>query len=292
MRSRWLAVGLVALVGTGTLALVAAAQVVNKARVGVRGRIETRGYSRSLYVVFTSPEDYAAGCCTDADSGEWNGPRYQASGNRSLGGTSRIGWRAVFERGPSSAAAAAHAGLVHPWPQTGTATIPVRHTTAGKTVGKLPGAVVFTHAPETATAQTEGALAFPLCPGLFAVADFITLEPSTDSTGGVAGEYQVDGMLASAWNDRQLGFAIVGVSLDGYLKIGKLSAVAKKGIVTGRLTDCRGAPMPGATIKAGRTTAKTNAAGNYRLREPRGPAKTFLLTATAGGQTASRRVSK
>jgi hypothetical protein len=87
----------------------AVGEVTNRAQVGVAGRNDTRGFSPALYVVFTSPAAYRGGCCTDVDSGEWLGPRYQASGNASLSGDSSIDWRATFDRRSTSAPAAATA---------------------------------------------------------------------------------------------------------------------------------------------------------------------------------------
>jgi hypothetical protein len=267
-------------------ALGAATRVTNRAQVGVPGRNATRGYSPSLYVVFASPADYGAGCCTDVDSGEWDGPRYEASGNPSLGGTATIAWRAVFDDGATSVETAARAALVQRWPDVGVASASVPHATAGVTVGRIPAFALFTHSPASGSAQDEDALAFPLCRGLFVVADLSALQPFTDTTGGVAGQYTVNGTLASTYNDEQLRAALAGVSLDGYLRIGKLAAAVRGGVVTGRLTDCRSEPMPSARIRAGRSTSRTRADGRFTIRAPAGKGRTFAVTASAGGSIA------
>lgn len=278
--------GTIVLAGAAACALTAvpaaSAQVTNRAQVGVPGRNDTKGYSPNLYVVFESPADYRAGCCTDSDSGEWLGPKYQAGGNASLSGDSSIDWRATFDRSSKSAAAAATAALVQKWPQLDQRAMAVPHVVHGTNVGTIDGTAIVTRSPAE-PAQFEAVLGFPLCRGLFVAAGFALLKPFTDSTGGVAGQYMVNGVLASTWNRQQTDASLQGVRLDGYLPAASLTAHASGRVVTGVLRDCVQHPMPGVRVRAGGRSGVTNSAGAYRIVVKR--AGTVRAVASAGGRT-------
>jgi hypothetical protein len=278
----------VKLAGVAILLLVfaaaAAAGVTGRAQVGVSGRNDTRGYSPALWVYLDSPQSYRKGCCTDVDSGEWLGPRFQASDNPSLAGDSSIGWRAVFDRRAGSAASVARANLVQRWPTAATESIAVPHLVGKAKVGTLAGSAILTTAPGT-SAQVEGALAFPLCPGLHVVATFGALKPFAGPTG-TGGMYQVNGVDAPTWNRQQVDAALHGVSLVGYLPVKSVTAARAGGTIAGRVTDCVGHPMPGVTVSAGGAHAKTDSTGRYRLSA----AGAVSVVVNAGGATASHRV--
>jgi hypothetical protein len=266
-------------------AAAAAAGVTGRVQVGVAGRNETRGYAAALWVHLDSPPTYRKGCCTDADSGEWVGPRYQGSDDGTLTGDSSIEWRAVFDRRAGSAVAVARANLVQRWPTVATEAVTVPHVVGKLKVGTLAGTAIVTNAPATSSAQVEGAVVFPLCPGLRVVADVDALKPFTGPTG-TGGRYEVDGVDAPTWNRQQVESALHGVSLVGYLPVKRITAARAGGAITGRVTDCVAHPMPGVTVSAGRAHAKTDAAGGYELAA----AGAVSVVVRAGGATASRRV--
>jgi hypothetical protein len=266
-------------------AAAAAAGVTGRARVGIAGRNDTRGYSAALWVNLDSPQTYRKGCCTDVDSGEWLGPRYQASDNASLAGDSSIAWRAVFDRRGGSAVAVARANLVQRWPTASTESITVPHLVGTLKVGTLAGTAIVTKAPASSSAQVEGALAFPLCPGLHVVANFDALKPFAGPTG-TGGMYEVNGVDAATWNRQQVESALHGVSLVGYLPVGHVTAARAGGAIAGRVTDCVGHPMPGVTVRAGSAHAKADGAGRYRLAA----AGAVSVVVSAGGTTASHHV--
>jgi hypothetical protein len=270
---------------------LALAGVVDRAQVGLQGRNETRGFSPSLYVVLASPPDYARGCCYDSDSGEWNGPRYQAQQRADLGGTSTIDWSVAFARA-SSAEAAARAALVQAWPDVQAGQAVVSHTIAGSSVGTIAGFYVITRA-RGESAQHEAAVAFPISHGVVAVARFFAKEPFTDTTGGVAGSYVVNGVLASTWNREQITSALQGVSLDGSLPPARVTARATGRAVRGTVTDAFLHPVAGATATLERRTragwrpsghARTSATGAFALRAAK--RGTYRVSAALAGSVA------
>lgn len=280
----------IALAVCAAFAAGAGAQVTNRAQVGVSGRNDTKGYSPSLYIVFASPSAYRSGCCTDTDSGEWLGPKYQASGNPSLSGDSKIAWAGVFDRRPKSATAAANAALVQKWPQVSQKPMSVPHVVRGTTVGTIPGVAVLTRSPAE-PAQHEAALGFPLCRGFYVATEFDLLAPFTDSTGGVAGQYMVNGTLASTWNRQQADAAVAGVRLEGYLPAASLTARRKGNAVVGVLRDCAHHPMPGVRVRIGAASATTGPDGSFVVRRKcaRGRCPS-VVKVSAGGATVRARV--
>jgi hypothetical protein len=289
-RVRVIALGALAACAVFALPLAAGAQVTNRAQVGVSGRNDTKGYAPSLAIVFASPADYGAGCCLDSDSGEWKGPRYAAT-KASVSGDSTIDWRAVFTRASASAQAAAKANLVHDWPQAATASLAVPHTVRGAKVGTIPGYLLTTKAPGNGAAQTEVALAFPLCKGLFVVADFSLLAPQQDPDG-LGGTFLVNGQSASSWNAAQAAAAVQGVSVDGNLPPGRIVAHASGRRIAGVARDCIGQPLAGLVVHAvpGRATARTSSSGAFSVAVAK--AGSYRVTAVLGGVAASSKPVK
>jgi hypothetical protein len=265
------------------VSLAADAQVTNRAVVGVSGRNDTKGYAASLAVVFASPAAYDVGCCVDVDSGSWKGPHYQAT-KASTGGDSSLDWRAVFTH-TSSSQAAAQANLTQHWPQLSTGSFAVPHTVHGTNVGTIPGFTLTTRSPGF-NAQFETALAFPLCRGLFVVADFQTLAPQQDPDG-LGGTYVVSGQSASAWNSAQITTAVQGVSVDGNLPPGNVVAHASGRRIAGVARDCIGQPLAGLTVRAvpGGASARTSATGSFSVTVRKAGA--YRISAALGGVVAS-----
>jgi len=282
--------GLLTVLATAILVADAGAGVVNRAAVGVSGRNDTKGYSPALAVVFSSPPDYVVDCCVDSDSGTWKGPPYASTSNANLGGDSKISWRAVFTRTAQTAGAAARANLVQNWPEVSTTTAAVPHTVAGRRVGSIPAFVLATRSPGFG-AQVEVALAFPLCPGLQVVADFDLLSPQQDGDG-LGGQYLVQNQVASAWNEAQAEAALAGVSLDGNLPPGKVTARRAGRRVVGKARDCRGHPLVGVPVRlvpGGRST-RTSATGTFALPAPKQHGR-YRVTVSLAGRAASARVT-
>jgi hypothetical protein len=280
---------LLTIVAAGVLVAGAGAGVVNRAPVGVSGRNDTRGYSPALSIVFASPPAYAVKCCVDNDSGDWKGPRYQASDNPSLGGDSSINWSATFTRSASSSEQAARAHLVQDWADVSTASLPVPHTIAGRRVGSISGFALTTKGPGQ-SAQVEATLAFPLCRGLFVVTDFVLLAPYEDPTGG-GGTFTVDGQLASTWNLAQAATSMQGVSVDGNLPPGRVVAHVAGRRIVGTARDCRGGPLVGVRVRLtpGGASARTNGAGAFAIPVRR-PGR-YRVTATLAGTSVSKTIS-
>jgi hypothetical protein len=276
---------LVIVAGLATAA-VAAAGVVGGAQVGVPGRNETRGYSPALSVVLASPAAYRKGCCTDVDSGQWLGPRYQASDNPSLNGPSSIDWSVHFDTADSSALAAVKANLVHSYPVAKTLAVAVPHLIGKVRVDTIAGTAATTTAPGTASAQVEGGIAFRLCRGLFAVADFDLLKPYAEQTG-TGGTFTVEQTGAKEWNASQLLAALHGVSLAGYLPVTHVAARSSGTDISGVVTDCAASPMPGVRVRVGTHTVVTDAHGAYRAP---GASGTDVVV-TAGGATVHARAA-
>jgi len=279
MRLRFVLPGLLVLAVAAAPAL---AKVKNHVQVGVQGRNDTRGYSSQLYVDVTSPSPYDAGCCTDSDSGEWNGPPYAAAQKADLGGTSNIVWSVVFTRRASSAGKAAHDRLIHHWPSEPAAAMGVPLVSKGWRVATIPAVAWVTEEPGANSAQVEGAIGFPLCAGVYAVADFTAEKPDANTTNGVYGDYQIENGRPSDWNRSAVVESLKGVVLDGYLPPRRLTASGAKGAVSGRLTDCGGHAMPYATVSVGPNIVHTSTSGAYRVKLRPG---TYTVVARVGGYT-------
>lgn len=258
--------------------------ILDRAQVGVGGRNATHGYSPQLYVDFRSPEGYdRRSCCLDGDGGAWGGPRYQSSNKASLSGDSTIGWGATFETKSRTNAEAVHSFMIQDgWAETAPFALEVPHIVHGRKIGTIAALAVLRRSPQGAAYR--GQLVFPLCRGTYVHAIFAALKPLSDSTG-LGDQFTINGTLASTWNEQHLRLALAGVSLDGYLRAGRVTARASGRLVTGVLTDCAGHPVPGVTVHAGAARAKTDAAGRYKLRLSR-PGN-YRVVATTGAATVS-----
>jgi hypothetical protein len=253
-------------------------RVTNRVVVGLPGRNDTKGYSKTLFVDLASPPPYGKGCCVDVDSGEWTGPDYAAELKPDLGGKASIAWRVVFDRRPRTAIDAIRAHLVQGWPAEPFKPTAVPHivkTARGiRRVGTIPAEIGITHEPGSNAAQVEAAVAFPLCRGTYAVADFDLLEPEADTTNGVYGRYLIKGAVPSAWNRAAAVVAVQGVSVDGLLPAASIKlhpAVKVAGAppvprtVRGAVLDCRGHVMPGVRVRIGRYSGVTDAGGDFSI---------------------------
>jgi hypothetical protein len=279
-------------------ARISSSGVTNRVVVGLPGRNDTKGYSKALFVDFASPPPYGKGCCTDVDSGEWTGPEYAAEHKPDLGGKASIAWRTVFDRRPRTAIDAIRTNLVHNWPAEAFKPTAVPHivkTAKGvRRVGTIPAEIGITHEPGSNAAQVEAAVAFPLCRGIYVVADFDLLKPDADTTNGVYGNYLIKGAVPSAWNRAAAVAAIQGVSVDGLLPAASIKlrptikvvgAPPVPRTVNGTVLDCRGHVMPGVRVRIGRYSGSTNAGGEFSIvvREQ----GRYHAVATAAGGTAT-----
>ncbi len=275
--------GLTALAAV-VLAAGASAEVTQRAQVGVSGRNATHGYPAALYVVVKSPPDYQADCCSyDGDGGTWIGPPYRAENKPTFGGDTKLGWGAYFDTKASGPEDAARRSFVFKgWSDVSKDAIDVPHTVRGRQVGAIPGIAVIARSRGSSSSAFEGAVGFPLCPGLHVAVYFSSSTPLTDGTG-IYGKYLVNGTVVSTWNLQQLETALAGVSLDGNLPAGKVTARASGRVVSGSVTDCVGHPMPSVSVRGGGGATKTTTSGSYRLRVKHGGL--VRVTAAGGGRT-------
>lgn len=271
---------LVAVVATAS----ASAEVTQRAQVGVSGRNATHGYPAALYVVVKSPPDYQADCCSyDGDGASWKGPPYGAVKKPSFGGDTELGWSAHFDTKASNAENADRESFTFKsWPDVSKDSIDVTHTVHGRQVGTIPGVAVIARSPGSTSAAYEGAVGFPLCRGLFVAVYFSTTKPLNDDTG-IYGKYLVKGTVISTWNLQQVQTALTGVSLDGNLPAGKITAHARGRVVSGVVTDCVGDRMPGVIVRGAGTSTRTGVGGAYRFAARR--AGVFRIVAVGGGRT-------
>lgn len=235
-----------------------------------------KGYSVALFIVAESPAEYSRGTGGDADSGEWTGPRYQASGNPSLGGNATMDWHVNIEFDTADPSEAIRQNLVHDWPQTESGTVAVPHVAGGRSLGTIPAPWSLTRSTFRGPndAQYEGSLAIQICGGL-AVPGFSTLQPSSDDAGGAAGRYVINGTAPTAWNRQKVLESINRVRIEGPLPIARLTAGAAGRRVTGTARDCHSRPSIGTPVtlqrRTGRTwrrvgTARVAANGSFSLR--------------------------
>ena len=274
---RRVAVAFAALAGTLVVAAVALAAV--EARVSVRGAEGnlTAHYSPSLMVYVRSPEEYRLGCCTDSNSGEWLGPRYQATGLASLGADATIDWSVGVTKEPDTRKAIID-NLTHDWPVVQEGTRDVEHLVGGRVAGTIPAVWVLTRSTFYGAddADYESAIAFQIC-GTAALAKFAMLKPSGDSAGGSMGygEFRINGQKPTDWNRQQGLTTVQNVRLEGNLPTGRVAARASGRRVTGTVRDCNAHAVGGASVqlqrKVGRRWARvaggaTSATGAFSLR--------------------------
>jgi Carboxypeptidase regulatory-like domain len=269
--------------------LALAAGETDRVQVGGPGRALTRGFSPATFVEVSAPSDYAR-VDFDGDGGTWKGPAYRAEGKQDLGGDAKVEWEVVFDREPTSAEAAARAHLGHGWTSVDSGPLAVPHLIGGRSVGRLSAFYVITRGPAD-SAQHEATLGIPLSRGVFAVARFSFLDPSSDSAGGGYGAYVVDGStLASTWNRQQAALALRRVAVDGSLPPALVTTVRSGRVVGGAVRDRFAQPVAGARVTLERRagpgwrrvgTTRTSLSGAYSVRARlRG---TYRVTAVLGG---------
>ena len=238
----------------------------------------TDHYSPALAIVAVSPPEYSRGCCYDSNGGEWTGPRYQATGNASLGGNSKYDWSVGVAVRAGATRAALVANLTHDWPVVSEGRQAIRHRVGGRAAGTIGGYWILTRSPSSGAddARMEAAVGLPLCDGNTAYAKFSLLLPSGDSAGGNAGfgEYLINGKRPTVWNAEKAMQAIRGIRLEGNRPATRTTAVVRGRRITGRVLDCTAHPLAGLAVelqlRAGgswRTvsSARTGAGGAYAL---------------------------
>lgn len=278
----------------GCLLLPAAtAATKDRVQVGRPGQNATAGFPLGLYTSVTTLPSYRPLGRFDGESRNWQGPAYSAA---SLGGRSTLDWQVTFVRGGSAAAAARGALGGRRWPVAERPRVRIAHRIGTRVVGRIPAAALLTKAPGDNNAQYESVLAFPLCSGLFATAQFSLLSPGSVYASDPSDVFLVDGVPARTWNRDQAVLALSQVALEGYLPAGRVTARASGRNVSGTVRDCRGDPMAGIDVRllSGRTpVARTKAAadGSYRLAA-RGPGAyrvEVALVVTGKGGSGTRR---
>jgi hypothetical protein len=254
---------------------LALAQVTN--RYQVASDPEGKGYPASLAVVIASPPDYVLDYVGRlANDAQWKGPRYQATGNASLGGEAALGWSASIEKKPSNRQTIID-GLVQDWMVVQEGSEPIERRVAGKSVGTLPGTWVLTQGSVMAgEARYEAGLVFPLC-GRTAHVWISALTPASDSAGGAMGfgEYRMaNGQAPTIWNREQVLATIRGISVEGSMPAGRITAARRGGTIGGRITDCNRHAVAAVAVRLERLVGKrwqtavrgkTKADGSYAL---------------------------
>ena len=251
--------------------LPAAAQTIDRVRVAEAGAPLTSGFARTVFVTLAPPPEYSR-----AAAGRWVGPRYQATGDGTVGGPTSLSWTLRFGEG-GDPAAAANALLTHGWPLDIRGGVSVPHVVRGRTVGTILGRYVLTRAPGADSARYEATVAFPLAPRVLALLRLEAAEPESESAGD-AGRYLVNGAVPVAvWNRGQTLWALTAVRVEGSLQPTRVSAQAAGGasVVRGAVADAFRHPVAGARVQLQRrdggrwsrvAATRTNAAGRYRIR--------------------------
>jgi hypothetical protein len=288
---------LLAVLAAAVAVPLALAQTIDNVVVGASGRNSTHGFSPSLYVQVMVENEYTK-TSFDGDSGSWVGPPYRSTKNPKLGGTAKAGWAIYFDKGISvEQAMAKH--FIHGWAPFSAATILIPHVVGSTRVAEIKGSYLLTKGPGDSNTQFEGVLSFPLCRGVVTSARFSLLEPFS-ITDGLGGQFRVIEQIgdkdALSWNRDAAALAPAYVALKGFLPAAHVTAEyssANPLIITGVVTDCSGARMPGAPVHVGngkgRVQARAGRGGGYllRLKKP----GIYVVVAQAGGGTArSRRV--
>ena len=263
-----------------TAALVAApvvwAEVIDRYKVA--SDPDARGYPASLEVVLPSPPDYARRSKGRlGNDGTWQGPRYQATGRPSLGGSATIDWSAGIEVYAATRASII-ANLVHDWEPISGGTKLIERRVAGRRVGLIKAVWVLTQGTKMAgEARYEAGVVIALC-GRTARIHFAALTPSGDSAGGAMGygDYLIEGAPPTSWNREQLLSAIFKVRVDGNLPAKRITAARRPNQIAGTVTDCNRHPLAGQGVVLERrsgsawkrvASGKTSATGVYFLRQ-------------------------
>lgn len=270
----------VVVVGVGALVATPLVLAAAQGRVLVRG-LEgnpTDHYSSTLAVAVVSPAEYKRGCCHDSNGGEWTGPRYEATGRPSLGGTSSIDWSVGVAVKGGATRAALIAKLTHDWPVVSEGRQAVPHRVGGRSAGTIGGYWILTRSTFSGAddSRMEAALGIPLCDGNTVYTKFSLLLPSGNSAGGAIGfgDYVINGMRPTDWNAAKAMQSIRGVRLEGNRPGARVTAVRRGAAIAGVVSDCNRHPLAGQAVvlerktgSAWRTagTGKTGAAGTYSL---------------------------
>lgn len=285
------------LLGVGAMCLLflpaASAATTDRVQVGRPGQNATPGFPLALFVTVATLPDYDAVGRFDGASRRWQGPDYRAS---NLGGKAEIDWNVTFAAAGSAAAVATKA-LAEGWPVAERPEVRIRHLVGGRQVGSIPAAALLTKGPGGNNAQFESVVAFPLCRGVFAAAEFAVLTPGSDYSASPSDAILVGGSVpARQWNHDRALAALNQVALEGHLPPGRVTARATGRLVRGTVRDCRGHPMAGIGVRLlrGRATvarARVAADGTYRLVAP-GPGtyrvSTVGITVTGKGGSGTR----
>ena len=246
-----------------------AAAGLGLARAQVEDRITLRGqsgnptdhYSPALAIVAVSPPEYERGCCYDSNGGEWTGPRYQATGQPSLGANSSYDWSVGVAVREGGTRAALIANLVQDWPVVSEGRQQVKHRVGGRAVGTVGGYWVLTRSPFGGAddARMEAAVGFSLCDGNTAYARFSLLIPSGDSAGGSTGfgEYLINGKSPTVWNAEKGMQSIRGIRFEGNLSARQVTAAARGRRVSGRVADCHKNGLAGLAVQLQQRTGSS-----------------------------------
>lgn len=261
---------------------LAAAGETDRVQVGQPGRNSTRGFSPALVVTLTAPLEYERG-----GDRRWNGPRCEVPGRPDLSGDVFITWRVLFDDVRRTATEAARRAMTFDWITVADTPVVVSHLVAGRSVGTLPGHVLLTDS-RSEQGWHEGAIAFSLGRGVFAVADFWGRGPSFQCS--------VAGTPVSQWQQTAVTSALRSVQLEGNLPPARITARARSGRIAGEVRDSFGHIVAAVGVKLERRDGQrwrvvgagaTDRNGRYSLR-PRSSG-TYRVTATLAGTTARSR---
>jgi hypothetical protein len=247
----------------------------------------TRGFSPALAVTLQAPTGFARGCCYTSVSGQWHGPRYQASSNGAVQNVSVIEWGVQFVRGSRPARSLARGGW--DWfPEVRGQAIKVRHVVGGRTVGKLPAFVALDAEPAPG-AQQQAAVALDLGRRTRALVYLFAAEPAADQAGS-NGTLTVNGTPASAFNRARVEEAVRALKVEGSLPPRKVAARAAGKRIRGKVVDSFGHPVGQTKVTlltaAGRKvgTATTATSGRFSLSAAR--SGRYRTVAALGGTKA------
>jgi hypothetical protein len=270
----------------------ASAATTDRVQVGRPGQNATPGFPLTLFVTVTTLPDHNAVGRFDAASRDWEGPDYRSSLRIAK---SKLSWNVTFAS-PGSAAAMATRALALRWPLAESPQMRIPHLAGGRQVGSIPAVALLTKGPGDGNAQYESVVAFPLCRGVFAAAQFALLDPGFDFGTSPSDPVLVAGNVpARQWNHDSALAALGQVALEGHLPPGRVTARATGRSIRGTVRDCRGDPMAGVALRLlrGRAVvgrAKVAADGSYRVVAPgRGSYRVAVtLTVTGKGGSGTR----
>jgi hypothetical protein len=264
----------VALVVVLTTAAAAAA-VVDRIQVGVPGVAATRGFAPSLAISLTAPPSFVRGCCYDDASGAWAGPRYEATGNPSRGGPSRIEWVVSYERRAAAPLSIARRAAWRRGAEVASGRLRIPHIVAGRRVGFVPG-VFLVEAEPPPSARHLAVVVVEFGRRLHGVTVYDLSAPASNSAGR-DGEFKVAGELGSRWNRGQALAVVRRVAIVGDLPPRRVSVSVTGADVKGTVRDDFRHPVSEAPIRlmrrvgatwrvAGKATTSTS--GRYHFRMP------------------------